>query len=206
MPEKIAPEDIKGWITVGGKKVPIKRDQDPESATREHLPNKQAEERKIKEETKKSFEKRFNIIKSKFNVRDEVVFDQFTKEGMVYGFEGDYLRIVNKDNHYIRPANDVFKKSELIGDIHWDTMTNRDRLEILEKSHLSQFYINKDWYELPQAVTAVIQKGISPAGYGGGSGISTTTPAVWNPVNDNKTISERIKETKEQSNEEKRKD
>lgn len=51
-----------------------------------------------------------------------------------------------------------------------------------------------DWSTIPNVIQDKLKKGMAPAGYGG---VSTATGGVWNPVNDDKTITERIKDKEE---------
>lgn len=204
MPERLKPEEIKGWVTRNGKKVPIPKKEDDAQEAGEKMPNKTAEKEKFKEETKKSYVMRTNIIKSQFRIRDQVAFDQFEKAGIVYGFEGDYLKIYSKGNHITRLASNVFKKAEMIGDAHWDAISRVDRAELLKSKSVSQSYIDHSWIQIPYVVRMKIQKE-SPAGYSG-SGISTVTQGVWNPVNTDKTVTEQIDESKKKKDEKKQSD
>lgn len=200
MPEskdtKITPKDNEKWVTIGGKKIELDPDKDAEDQIREKLPTDiRGDKEKNTKETRKSIIKRFNLIKSPFKIRDEVVFDNLQKSGILYGFDGDYVKIFNKGSHYTKLANDVFLKSEMLGKQHWDTMENNDRLALLEKSQVSRNYINLDWAKLPELSRSTIIKNLGPAGYEGG--VSTSTPGVWNPVNDDKKVSDRIEESKD---------
>ena len=132
-----------------------------------------------------------------FNFRDEVMYDDLTKSGTVGGFDGNYIQIFNKGRKVIRISNDVFKKSEFIGNGHWDLMTVEDRRDILTKSNVSQNYIQYDWARIPAIIQDKIQKDGTPAG----TGISTSTSGVWNPVNSDKTVDQKLKETKEKNEE-----
>lgn len=196
-------EDTK-WITVGGKKIPIKPGEDVEDKTREKLPSARGEKESGTKEARKSFTKRFNIIKTPFSFRDEVLFDKFEKSGILYGFDGDYVKVKASNGHYDVLKSDTFKKSEMLGDTHWDVMSNEERYEALKKSSTSDFYINRDWALIPEVVRDHMVKNLGPAGYEGG--VSTHTAAVYNPVNDDKSVGKRIKEALNQKgkNEEKR--
>lgn len=177
----------KKWITIGGKKVQVDEDQSAEEAIREKLPvDQRGEKEKNTKETKKSIIVRHDLNKSTFRFRDDVVFDEYKREGKVGGFENDYVTIFSKGIKYTRNANYVFKKSELVKGLHWDTISIEERIDWLNKSKISLNYLKYDWVKLPAVIQDKIQKDVS--------GISTTTSGVYNPVNQDKTISDRIKE------------
>lgn len=196
MPEetKITPKSDEKWVTIGGKKVQIDPDKDAEEQIREKLPSVGGAKQSETKEARKGFDETRNLIKTPFKIRDEVVFDNYQKSGILYGLEGDYVRIFSKNSHYTRLSNDVFLKSELLNKRHWDTMIKDDRLELLEKSQITKNYVKYDWSRLPELSRKIIMKNLGPAGYEGG--VSTSTPGVWNPVNDDKTVNDRIKESK----------
>lgn len=180
----------KEWITIGGKKIQVDEDQSAEEAIREKLPSDtRGEKEKNTKEARKSVI-RHDLNKSIFRFRDDVVFDDFKKEGKVGGFENDYVTIFCKGIKYTRHHNYVFKKSELIKGIHWDTMSIDERVEVLNKSTISLNYLKHDWVKLPAVLQDKIQKE--------SSGISTSTSGVYNPVNQDKTISDRIKEDEDE--------
>ena len=195
MPQTDNPD--KKWITVGGKKIEVDSDVDAEEYIREHgSKDLRGEKEKNTKEARKAFVHRLNLNKSQLNYREEVFFDEFTKSGMVYGFNGEYVRILSKGKQLQRHVNNVFKKSEMLGNDHWDTLHDSDRLEVLKSSVVSPNYLKHDWIKIPAIIRDKIMKGVHPAGYSGNSGgVESTTPGVFNPVNDNKTISQRIKET-----------
>ena len=206
---KVTPKEGEKWVTVRGKHVMVDPDADAEEKLREKVPSARGEKEKATKEAQREIRKRFNLIKTPFRMRDEVCFDNFTKEGIVFGFDGDYLKIKTVNGSYDRLANNVFKKSELIKGIHWDAMTDRNRFQAVQKSHVSRNYVNQDWATIPRIVRDNIIKNLGPAGYEGG--ISTSTTGVYNPVNDDKTVHERIEEnlkeqhTKKEKPEEKKK-
>lgn len=195
MPQTDNPD--KKWITVGGKKIEVDLDE----SVKDYIDNPgkkdlRGEKEKHTKEARKAFIHRLNLNKSSVNYREEVFFDEFTKSGIIYGFNGQYARILSKGRHVQRHLNNIFKKSEMLGDSHWDTLHDSDRLEILKKSVVSPNYLKYDWVRIPAIIRDKIMKGAHPAGYEGNSGgVETTTPGVYNPVNDHKTISQRIKET-----------
>lgn len=187
MPEiEQRPEDKKivAWsATKTGGRFPIFEGEDKEAALQRHIDSIQ-----------KNFVKRFNIAKTSMRIREEVVYDEFTKSGVVAGFVGDSVRILNDRNQIVsKDKNFVFKRSELINGVHWDGISTKDRLEILKNSNVSQDYVNSTWYFIPYEVRNIIQKAEGPAGYEGG-GLNTNTSGVFNPVHEDKTVSERIKE------------
>lgn len=202
MPESENPtktEESK-WITIGGKKVEIKPGEEGEENIREKLPSVRGEkEKNTKEALSKSYVKRYDLIKSIFNPRDEVVFDEYKKNGIVAGSDGNHLKILNKGEIISVHKNSVFKKSELIGDVHWDTISDRDRLFILEKAGLHPSYRGRDWMSIQPNIREVIRKTSTPAGYdSSNSGVSNP---IYNPVSEDKTVSQRLKEEEESQHE-----
>ncbi|WP_428323662.1 hypothetical protein [Nitrosopumilus sp.] len=208
MPEKKndVKEEGSKWITVNGRKVEVKPDESAEDAIREKLPKdtRGEKEKNTKEAVKKSFVKRYNVLKSKFNLRDEVVFDNFEKSGTVCGIDVGILKIFSKGTTFTRQFYEVFKKAELVGEYHWDMLSRNDRLELTKASGVGRTYIHNDWSQISPKIQTMIQKGAHPAGYSGST--STTTVGVYNPVNDDKTISQRIKEAKGKNGKEKESD
>lgn len=195
------PENGKKWITVNGRRIEVDPDQSAEEAIREKLPDTRGDkEKNTKESLRKSLVKRFNLRKSKFNFRDEVLYDDLQKSGTIMGFDGTYVQIFTKGNRITRYSNDVFKKSELINNMHWDLMTIDSRAEILRKSNISQNYVRHDWAGIPAIIQDKIQKDGTPAG----TGITTTSEGVWNPVNTDKTVDKKIKESMNQNEKEQR--
>ena len=85
--------------------------------------------------------------------------------------------------------DDVFKKSELIGDYHWDSLTNQDRALTLKSVNLDTIYCKSNWANLKPEIRSVLKE-VSPAG--------TTTATtgvhnpVYNPINEEKPLSDRI--------------
>lgn len=204
--ELITPKDndeqkeIVGWAsTERGGKFAILEGEDKKQALQRHLESVQGKKGNVIREheqadTKKSIQKRFGIAKTPFKIRDEVTFDDFTKKGIVYGYSGDSLLILSLDGRrFSKEKTLVFKTSELVGGIHWDAMTTIDRVITLKKAGLSENYLNSSWYYIPFAARNKIQKAMGPAGYEGG-GVNTSTSGVFNPVHQEKTVSERIKE------------
>lgn len=187
------------WITVGGKKIEIKPGEEGEEYTREKLPSVRGEkEKNTKEALSKAYTKRFNIHKSIFSPRDEVVYDEYRKSGIVAGSDGDKVKVLSGGIIYSISKNSVFKKSELIGDIHWDTLSVPDRILIINKHGLDANYVTRDWANIQPNIRTIIQKE-SPAGYSSVS--SGTNNPVYNPLNDDKTVSQRIKEEEESQHE-----
>lgn len=190
------------WITVQGRKVEIDPDGDPEAQIREKLPkDARGEKEKNTKQAMKKMVARSNLQKSKFNFRDEVLYDDLTKSGTIAGFDGQYVQIFTKGVKLVRHANNVFKKSEMLGDNHWDTMTIEARTLVLKDAGVSTNYIKHDWTRIPAILQDKIQKDGTPAG----TGITSSTEGVWNPVNQDKPVSQKIKEAK-QNNEEKQRD
>lgn len=183
----------KKWITIGGKKIELKPGEEGEDAIRERLPSAKGEKEKAtKEALSKSYFKRYGLIKMIFRPRDEVVFDEYRKQGIVTGIDHDYLTILSDSRMHVVEKNHVFKKSELIGDVHWDTLTKTDRIKLLAKTNLNSEFSGRNWFNLPTELRDVIQKINSPAGYDSGN-VGTNNP-IYNPINTDTTVSQRIKD------------
>ena len=188
---KRADEQDKKWITVQGRKVELGEGDKLEDKLKEDLRGEK--EHNTKEALKKSvIIQRFNLQKSKFNFRDEVIYDNLQKSGTIGGFDGEYVKIFSKGRAVTLHKNDVFKKSEMLGDLHWDVMTIPDRRDILIKSNISKNYLKHDWARIPAIIQDKIQKDGTPAG----TGISTSSTGVWNPVNTDVSVDTKLKETK----------
>ena len=138
-------KDAEEWITVGGKKMRIDAGEDKEDLTREPMHSARGEKQANTKEAQKVYKKRFELIKSIFKPRDEVVFAEYNKSGIIAGLNGDKLNIMSEGRMYPVHKNNVFKKSELLGDRHWDTMTNVDRVQILKSFNLPTFYNKQNW-------------------------------------------------------------
>lgn len=195
MPEKEESGDKaeEKWITVGGKKVRIPAGEEGEDLVREKLPSVRGQkESNTKEAQKSIYKMRFNLIKSVFKPRDQVVFAEYNKSGVVAGINGDIVNILCENRIYPILKNHVFKKSELLDGRHWDTMTNVDRVETLKSCNLPAFYNKQNWGNLATEIREQLLKGTSPAG------MTTSTPgannAIYNPINEEKSVSDRIKD------------
>jgi len=188
-------KDTEEWITVGGKKIRIDAGEDKEDITREKLPSARGEKQHNTKEAQKMYKKRYNLIKSPFKTRDEVVFAEYNKSGVIAGLNGDKINILSEGRMYPIQKNNVFKKSELLGGIHWDTMTNVDRVLILKSSNLPTFYNKQNWGNLSHEIREsllknTLEKNTSPAG------TTTSTTGIhnpiYNPINEEKTVTDRI--------------
>ena len=192
-------KDAEEWITVGGKKMRIDAGADKEELTREKMPSARGEKEKNTKQAQKVYKRRFELIKSIFKTRDEVVFAEYKKSGVVAGLNGDKLNIMSEGRIYPVNKNNVFKKSELLGDRHWDTMTNVDRVQILKSFNLPTFYNKQNWGNLSIEVRQALLKNTSPAG------TTTSTTGIhnpiYNPINEEKSVSNTIDdEIKRQEN------
>ncbi len=194
MPDKpIENKDTEEWITIGGKKMRVDAGEDKEELTRPKMPSLRGEkESNTKEAQKSMYKKRFDLIKSPFKPRDEVVFAEYKKSGIVTGLDGLTIKILSEGRMYPVLKNHVFKKSELIGDVHWDTITNVDRAQLLKSSNLPTFYYKQNWGNLAPEVREQLLKNTSPAG------TTTSTTGIhnpiYNPINEETTVDERIKQ------------
>jgi len=209
----IGDKDVEQWITIGGKKMRVDAGEDQEKNTRTPMPSLRGEKESNTKEAQKMYKTRFDLIKSPFNSRDEVVFAQYKKSGVIIGIDGGKVNIMSEGRSYPVLKNHVFKKSELIGDRHWDTMTNVDRVDVLKDHNLPSFYNKQNWGNLSWGVrNALLNKNVSPAG------TTTSTTGVhnpiYNPINEETTVSDRIdqeitrqhKDTGHKQDEEKGKD
>jgi hypothetical protein len=163
------------------------------------MPSARGEKEKNTKEAQKVYKKRLELIKSIFKTRDEVVFAEYNKSGVVAGLNGDKLNIMSEGRIYPVHKNNVFKKSELLGDRHWDTMTNVSRVQILKSSNLPTFYNKQNWGNISMEIREALLKNASPAG-------TTTSDAgihnpIYNPINEEKSVSNTIDdEIKRQEN------
>ena len=199
--EEKDPEDIGGkWVTVRGKKIHVQQGQDTEDAIREELPSLRGEKEKNTkqaqdtehEKFRKSFVYRADLQKTPFSFREQVIYDKFTKSGIVAGFNGGYVEIFDRGRKVTIPQNNVFKASELIGNVHWDAISISERQHLLQKSGVSANYLKHDWAGIPAPLRDKLQKGTTPAG----TGISTGTSGVWNPVNTDVSVDTKLKNEK----------
>ena len=194
MPDKpIENKDTEEWITIGGKKMRVDAGEDKEELTRPKMPSLRGEkESNTKEAQKSMYKKRFDLIKSPFKPRDKVVFAEYQKSGVIAGLDGSSVTILSEGRIYPAIKNHVFKKSELLGDVHWDTMTNVNRALELTKNSLPTFYNKQNWGNLSPEIREALLKNTSPAG------TTTSTTGIhnpiYNPINEEKTVDERIKQ------------
>lgn len=204
MPQSERPmkSDEDEWITIQGKKVNIKPGENIEDKIREKLPSLRGEKEKAtKEALSKEYVKRYDYNKSIFQPRDEVIFDEYKKEGLVAGIDGQYIKILNDGRIMSVHQNTVFKKSELIDGKHWDSMSVQYRTYCLNKVGLGSSYSNRHWMVLQPNIRIEIKKINSPAGYESTSaGVGNP---IYNPIHEDKTVSQRIKEEEKKQHEEK---
>lgn len=203
MPDKpIENKDTEKWITIGGKKMRVDAGEDQEELTREKMPSLRGEkESNTKEAQKSMYKKRFDLIKSPFKPRDKVVFAEYEKSGVIAGLDGGKVNILSENRIYPVLKNHVFKKSELIGGVHWDTMTNTKRVEVLKSANIPPYYNKQNWGNLDWKIRDVLLKNTSPAG------TTTSTTGIhnpiYNPINEEKTVDERIKQEMQRQHEDK---
>jgi len=183
-------KDAEEWITVGGKKMRVDAGEDKENLTRTPMPSLRGEKESNTKEAQKMYKTRFDLIKSQFKPRDEVVFAQYQKEGIVSGIDGGKVNIISDNRSYPVLKNHVFKKSELIDNVHWDTMTNVDRVETLKAHGLPTYYNKQNWGNLDYRIKDALLKNVSPAG------TTTSTTGIhnpiYNPINEEKSVSDTI--------------
>lgn len=206
------------WKTINGRKVEIKHGQDPQEAIREHFASISGakgqatrESRGVGhqesrgttenykpnpvEETKKHYFQRYHIYKSPIENRTTVTYNKYNDVGMVAGKIGTSFRILNKDGDIITVHEDyVFKTSDFTKYGHWDALSDIDRAELLKLVNQSDSFIRTDWSYIPQVVKDLL-KATSPAGYDMGSGgFNTGVQGRVNPVSNEQTVSERIRQ------------
>lgn len=184
--------DTEEWITIGGKKMRVDAGADKEDLTREKMPSARGEKERNTKEAQKVYKKRFGLIKSIFKPRDEVVFAEYNKSGIISGLNGERVNILSEGRIYPIEKNHVFKKSELLGDRHWDTLTNVDRIEVLKSYKLPTYYNKQNWGNLSIEIRQALLKNLSPAG------TTTSTTGIhnpiYNPINEEKSVSDTIDE------------
>jgi hypothetical protein len=185
----IEDKDAEEWISIGGKKIRVDAGADKEDITREKLPSARGEKQHNTKEAQKMYKMRFDLIKSPLNIRDEVTFAEYQKSGIVAGLNGERVNILCEGRIYPILKNHVFKKSELLDGVHWDTMTNVYRLGVLKAHNLPTFYNKQNWGNLSIEIREAL-KSVSPAG------TTTSTTGVhnpvYNPLNEEKTVTDRI--------------
>lgn len=203
MPESEKPikTEEEKWITIGGKKINVKPGEDVEDRIREALPSARGEkEKNTKQALSKQYIQRKDLPSSIFKIRDEVVFDEYRKSGQLAGVDGTYLKILY-DGYITNIRKDtVFKKSELIPDQHWDTMTKSDKVIVLKNAGIDSSYSDRSWMGLDPHLRNVILKTNSPAGYESTS--QGNNNPIYNPISEEKTVSQRIKEEESKQHEE----
>ena len=205
MPDKtFEDKENEKWITVGGKKIQVDTLEDAEEKTREKLPSARGEKESATKEALKAYESRFGLIKGVFKIREEVVFDKYNKTGIISGLDGEFVKILIGNRIVRVEKNHVFKKSELLGDCHWDTLTKADRVKELGFFNISKEYSNQNWGNLPYEIREHLLKNVSPAG------TTTSTTGihnpVYNPINEEKSVSDRIDEEIKRQHEDTNKD
>ena len=71
------------WITVGGKKMKIPAGEEGEEALREKLPSTRGAKESNTKEAQKTYNRRFGIMKTLFKLRENVVFAEYKKSGII---------------------------------------------------------------------------------------------------------------------------
>lgn len=214
MPSDKKPEGLESdqdeWITVGGKKIRIPKGEDGEEKVREQLPSASGQKQSNTKEAQKSHTQRFDVSRTLFKIRDKIVFKDYTKEGVISGFSGDNITIMSDGRICKSDKDHTFLKSELLGEYHWDSMTKADRVALLKKAKISTGYSTSDWSVLSKELRIALKENAP-------QGMTTATTGVhtpiYNPINEEKPVSQRIEdemkrqhETKGDTDEEKGKD
>lgn len=147
------------------------------------------------QETKKNYFQRYGIYKSLFRPRDRVTFNKYEQFGLVAGLEGESVRILDKNGEIIYKHKDyVFKVDEMTRYGHWDAMSEEYRAKLLKECNLSDSFLKVDWSYVPEVLKEVL-KATSPAGYdNNGTGFNTGVQGRVNPVSNELTVSEKIRE------------
>lgn len=204
MPSDKKPEGLETdqdeWITVGGKKIRIPKGEDGEEKVREQLPSASGQKQSNTKEAQKSYTQRFGVSRTLFKIRDEIVFKEYAKEGVISGFAGDNITIMSGGRVYKSDKDHTFLKSELLGEYHWDSMTRPDRVSLLEKAKIPSTYSTTDWSNLAKELRIALKENAP-------QGMTTATTGVhtpiYNPINEEKPVSQRIEEEMERQHKEK---
>jgi len=145
---------------------------------------------------KEEYIQRYNTNES-FEIGDTVSYDNFTKIGMINGMGGGVLIIRGEDNlDYKIQKDKVFLKSDVTPFGHWNTMSVLAKKLLLKAAGISVDLSEKLWNSINKEVQDLIIKTATPAGYEGHSdeSYSTSKPGTLNPVSENKTLAERLKD------------
>lgn len=132
-----------------------------------------------------------------FEMDDTVSFENFTKTGIVNGMGTGILEIHGDDGLQYKIQKDtVFLKSDVTPFGHWNTMSTLAKKLILKQAEITVDFSESLWKDINKEVQELIIKIASPAGYEGNSDYSydTTKPGALNPVSENKTLADRLKE------------
>jgi len=139
-----------------------------------------------------------------FEMEDHVSFDNFTKTGIVNGMSTGILEIQGNDGLQYKIQKDtVFLKSDVTQYGHWNTMSTLAKKLILKQAGITVDFSESLWKDINKEVQELILKVASPAGYSGNADDSygTTKPGTYNPVSENKTLADRLKEEIDQNEE-----
>lgn len=133
----------------------------------------------------------------KFEIGDKVSFENFTKSGMVNGMGGGMVIVFGEDRREYRIQKDkTFLKSDIIKFGHWNTMSVLARKILLKAARITIDLSEKPWSDINKDIQKLIIKTASPAGFEGHSDetYDTTKPGALNPVSENRSLADRLKE------------
>lgn len=193
-------ESGKVWRTVRGRKVQL----DPKKNIQEQIRDSLGEEYTTKRQN------RTGLTINHFKIKDEVYFDDFTKQGTIYGIDNKTVKILSDGLRFLKHINSVFKSDETfdIDNIHWDAINKAERSNVLKGAGVLSSYASTDWCILPTYIQkTIIQKYSGGAGGGPGAsgfdsgGISTGTTGTFNPVYEETTINDIIRRAKDEKKE-----
>lgn len=129
------------------------------------------------------------VMKSGFRTKDQVLFDNFTKEGVVILATQEKLTIFTGKSTVFRHPQVVYKKDETLDCGHWDVLSKTERIKILVKRKVAKDLSRRDWHFIPGAIKQAIYKE-----EGTNNGLNTDAQGQFNPVSSEETVSDRIKE------------
>lgn len=187
------------WITVRGRRIPVKPGSDKLSAIKENVKNFQTERGGKDPAKAKNYEKSVYRPEAPHNItiNDIVVFDEYTKAGQVIGTDGLNVVISSRQcpgGQARRNPEDVFKAQDLIGgDYHWDNISTNFRRKLVQKSGVDIQYAIRSWTRIPTVIQDEIKKGYGPAGHD----IDAETSGIWNPVSQDEPLYKKLEDSAE---------
>lgn len=130
-------------------------------------------------------------------IGNNICFEKFTRTGTIVGKGANMLEVAGDDGlNYKIQQDKAFLKSDVTPFGHWNTMSTLSKKLLLKHAGITVDFSESLWKQINKEVQELIIKIASPAGYTGHSDDSygTTKPGTFNPVSENKTLAERIKD------------